>query len=75
MFITMPEIKLLPCAISEIFFHTSTSGKITLADRYGLMAAILDETLTEEDHQYINRVLRSVVRGKVKIVDEVSVIS
>ncbi len=66
------QLRLLPGAISDLFAQVSTSGKITLADRYGLMAALLEESLTQEERDCIERLLRSVRRGRLKIVDEIS---
>lgn len=68
------QLRLLPGAISDLFAQVSTSGKITLADRYGLMAALLEESLTQEERDCIERLLRSVRRGRLKIVDEISAI-
>jgi hypothetical protein len=65
-------VELLPGAVSEILVSARITGSITLADRYGLMAAILDESLPEDDARSINRLLRSVIRGKVKVADELS---
>ncbi|MCT7953634.1 hypothetical protein [Laspinema palackyanum] len=67
-----PSIKLLPHAISELMAQVSATRKITLADRYGLMAAILEESLEEEDRFSIDRLLRSLRRGRLQIVDEIS---
>jgi hypothetical protein len=68
------QLRLLPGAISDLFAQVSASGKITLADRYGLMAALLEESLTQEERDCIERLLRSVRRGRLKIVDEISAI-
>ncbi|MDY7014589.1 MAG: hypothetical protein SVX43_13505 [Cyanobacteriota bacterium] len=38
-----------------------------LGDRYGLMAASMDDTLDEEERQAVNRILRSVVRGRLQV--------
>lgn len=67
-----PSIKLLPHAISELMAQVSATRKITLADRYGLMAAILEDSLDEEDRLSIDRLLRSLRRGRLQIVDEIS---
>jgi hypothetical protein len=67
-----PSIKLLPHAISELMAQVSATRKITLADRYGLMAAILEESLEEEDRFSIDRLLRALRRGRLQIVDEIS---
>ncbi len=70
----IPQITLLPTAISDIFAHATDSGHLTLADRYGLMAAILEEGLSEEERLSIDRLLRATTRGRVRIVDEISAI-
>ncbi|MBP0016436.1 MAG: hypothetical protein J7647_02630 [Cyanobacteria bacterium SBLK] len=60
-------IELLPGAISEIFSSVADTGILTLSDRYGLMAATLKDNLAEEERQAIDRILRSVRRGKILI--------
>lgn len=67
-------VQLVPGAISEILASVTDTGTLTVADRYGLMAAILDESLEDEDRNSINRLLRSVLKGRVKIVNELSII-
>ena len=67
-------VNLIPSALGELFAEVNNTGYITLADRYGLLAAIFDETLTEEDKRSIDRLLRSVRRGRIKLVDELSAI-
>lgn len=71
----MPQLKLLPGAISEITAAASKTGVLTLSDRYGLMAATLEESLDEEEIYAINRLLRFVVRGRIKVVDCISVVA
>jgi len=61
------SLQLLPGAVSEMLASTCETGVLTLADRYGLMAASLDESLDEEERRAVNRLLRAVVRGRVKI--------
>lgn len=68
----MPQINLIPGAISEIIVSTSETKVITLADRYGLMAAILNEFIGEDEIMAINRLIRYIVKGRIKIVDEIS---
>jgi hypothetical protein len=68
----MSTVKLLPGAVYDLFAQVSSSGCITLADRYGLMAAVLDDSLNEDEQRCINRLLRSLYKGKVKVVDELS---
>jgi uncharacterized protein YndB with AHSA1/START domain len=70
----MPPVNLLPNALSELFFQTSTTGKITLADRYGLMAAILTESASEEEMRSLDRLLHALCRGWVQMVDELSAV-
>lgn len=65
-------VRLLPGALSELYAQATISGKITQADRYGLMAALLDDSLTEEEQQSIERLLYALQRGRMKIVDEIS---
>lgn len=63
---------LLPGTLPELFAQVSYSGKITLADRYGLMAALLEESISEEDRELIDRILRAVHRRRLTVVDELS---
>lgn len=63
----MPHLQLLPGAIATILAETADSKTLTESDRYGLMAAILDESLSEEDRRAIDRLLRSVRRGQLEM--------
>ena len=63
----LPQMQLIPGAIAEILATTSDSGVLTLNDRYGLMAAILDESLDEQEQRAVNRLLRAVLRGKIQV--------
>ncbi|MBP0019537.1 MAG: hypothetical protein J7647_18545 [Cyanobacteria bacterium SBLK] len=63
----MRNLQLLPGAIDEISSSISKTGILTVSDRYGLMAAALDETLGDRDRQTVNRILRAVGRGKIKV--------
>jgi len=67
-------INLIPSALGELFAEVNDTSYITLADRYGLMAAIFDDTLTEEDKRSIDRLLRAVCRGRIKLVNELSMV-
>lgn len=69
----MSPVNLLPGAISEILVSVTDTGVLTVADRYGLMAATLDESLDEEERSSLNRLLRAVLKGRVKIVSDLSV--
>jgi hypothetical protein len=68
----LAEVRLLPNAVSELFAQSSHSGYITLADRYGLMAALLEDSLNDEERRSIDRLLRAISRGHVRVVDELS---
>lgn len=69
------QICLLQSAIPELFAQVSQSGTLTLADRYGLMAALLDDCLNEEERRSIDRLLYAVRKNRLKIVDEISAVS
>ncbi len=64
--------QLIPGAIAELFAQVSISRVITLADRYGLMAAVFDESLSDEERYAVNRVLRAACRGQLRFVNELS---
>lgn len=68
----IPQLALLPGSIAEILASSSETGELTLADRYGLLAATLEEKLNEEEIRAINRLLRAVVKGRIKVVDQIS---
>lgn len=65
-------VRLLPGALSDLFAQATSSGQITLADRYGLMAALLEESLTDEEMDSLERLLRAFRRGRMQVVDEIS---
>lgn len=71
----MSPIKILPTALFELFSTASNSGRLTLADRYGLMAALLEEALPEEERCVIDRLLYAVRKGRITVVDEISFLS
>jgi hypothetical protein len=69
------QLRLLPGAISDLFAQASYSGKITLADRYGLMAAFLEDRLSDEERESIDRLLHALHRGRMRVVSEISAVS
>lgn len=69
-----PPLHLIPSALGELFAEVNDTGCITIADRYGLMAAIFDDSLTDEEKRSIDRLLRAVCRGKIKLVNELSMV-
>jgi hypothetical protein len=69
------SLDLIPGAVAELFVQATLSGKLTWADRYGLMAAILSDSLSEDERNAIDRLLRSVRHNRVTIDDELSSLS
>jgi hypothetical protein len=67
--IMLATVRLLPGSISEMLATASRTGTITRSDQYGLMAAIMEEQLSEDEVRAINRLLRSIKRGKVKVLE------
>ena len=66
-FSQMPPAQLLPGAIYQMLADITYSGKISEGDRYGLMAACCDEQLQEEERLVVNRIIRSIVKGRFQI--------
>lgn len=69
-----PTVNLLPFAIADLFAQAADSGCLTLADRYGLMAALLQESISPEEQFAIDRLLYSLRHNRLKIVDEISAV-
>lgn len=67
-----PSVQLLPGALSEMIATVAETGVLTRADRYGLMAALLDESLSDDELAATNRLLRAVLKGRVKVLDLIS---
>ena len=68
------QLNLLPTALSDLFAQVTSSGNITLADRYGLKAAILANSLSEEEQTIVDRLLYGVRRGRLQMVNEISAV-
>ncbi|MGG6297407.1 hypothetical protein ACQ4M4_23685 [Leptolyngbya sp. AN02str] len=66
---------LIPGAIAELFAQVSHAKVITQADRYGLMTALLHNTLTDEERLSVDRLLRAVGRGSFTLVDDISLMT
>ncbi|NEO87087.1 MAG: hypothetical protein F6J87_22930 [Spirulina sp. SIO3F2] len=62
----MPQLELLPGSISAMLADTADTKTLTKADRYGLLAAILTEDIEDDDRRAIDRILRSVHRGRIR---------
>ena len=71
----MQAFDLLPTAIAELFVQVTRTGKLTQADRYGLMAAVMSERLDEEERSAIDRLLYSLRRGRLQLTDELSAVA
>jgi len=70
----MSPINLLPGAINELIATVSDTHRLTKADRYGMMATILDESITEEERGCLDRLIRSLVKGRIQVADELSIV-
>ncbi|MBD2312613.1 hypothetical protein H6G20_13155 [Desertifilum sp. FACHB-1129] len=69
----MTQLDLLPTALADLFAQVSAQGYITTADRYGLLAALLDDdSLSEEEKTAINRLLWAVAKKRIAIVEQIS---
>jgi hypothetical protein len=64
------KVCLLPDAIAELFAEVVQKGQITFTDCYGLMTALFNSSLTEDERHTIHRMLRSVDKGRLKVVDK-----
>jgi hypothetical protein len=66
------SLSLIPGAVAELFAHASLTGNLTLADRYGLLAALLSDSLTDEEQASIDRLLYAIYRQRVTVADDLS---
>ncbi|MEG4595164.1 hypothetical protein QUB00_25645 [Microcoleus sp. F8_C2] len=70
----MSPLNLLPGAINELIATVTDTRCLTKADRYGMMAAILDESMCDEERGSLDRLIRSFVKGRIQIADELSTV-
>lgn len=70
----MNVVNLLPGAVNEMIASVSDTHCITKADQYGIMAAILDDSITEEERGCVDRIIRYIVKGRIKITDDFSIL-
>ncbi|NJK99562.1 MAG: hypothetical protein HC838_11815 [Spirulinaceae cyanobacterium RM2_2_10] len=61
------KIQLLPGAIAAILADVAETGILTQGDRYGLLAAVMDESLSDEERRAVNRILRAACRGRLQL--------
>lgn len=66
----LPAVRLLPGSIPEMLATVSQTKVINKTDQYGLQAAVLEESLSEDEVRAINRILRSIKRGRIRVVDD-----
>lgn len=66
------SLNLLSNGLSELFAQASNCGYLTRIDRYGLMMALLEFPLSDEEQAAIDRLLYAVCRGRIRLVEDVS---
>ncbi len=69
------QVNLLPYALADLFAEAVSTGRITVADRYGIMAALLDNTLSEEEYSMVDRLLYGIRRGWLQVVNDISAVA
>jgi hypothetical protein len=72
--LAMDTLILLPGAMGDLFAQACLSHQLTLADRYGLLAAILTPG-SDEELRCVDRILYLIRRGRVQLSPELSVLS
>ncbi|EKQ69758.1 hypothetical protein OsccyDRAFT_2403 [Leptolyngbyaceae cyanobacterium JSC-12] len=70
----MVSHQLLPYAFSELFAQASTTRKLTLADRYGILAALCDNSMTSDEMQALDRLFYAIRKGYVQVVNDLSTV-
>lgn len=68
----MLSINLIPGAINELVATVRDTQCLTKADRYGMMAAILDESTSDDERSSLDRLLRSFAKGRIQVCDDFS---
>lgn len=69
------QVNLLSYTLVDLFAEATSSGRITMADRYGIMAALLDNSLSEDEYSMLNRLLYAIRRGWLQVVNDISVVA
>jgi hypothetical protein len=62
----IPQVELIPGSIYSILADSRDKGYISQGDRYGLMAAFVNDNLSEQEMKAIDRLLRAIIKGKIK---------
>ena len=71
----MFSLCILPTTISELFASISNTGKITEAERYGIMAILRHPGLEDEEVYALNRLLQAISRGRIQVVNQRSALA
>ena len=53
--------------LSEIFVSVSTTQTLTRSQREGLKQLLLEDVLSEEEATSVDRILRAIRRGSIKV--------
>ncbi|HEY9611125.1 hypothetical protein [Allocoleopsis sp.] len=64
------QVYFIESTIAQLFSQVIQRGQLTLKDRCVLMTAILNNSLCQEEEILINRLLHSVRRGRLQVIDE-----
>ena len=70
----MSPVNLVPGAINELIATVTDTHRLTKADRYGMMAAVSDESISEEEHDSLDRLIRFLVKGRIQVTGELSIV-
>lgn len=65
-------VKLFSNGLSELFAQASDYGYLTRVDRYRLMMALLESSLSDEEQAAIDRLLYGVRRGRIRLIEDIS---
>jgi hypothetical protein len=63
-------VELFSNGLSELFAQASNCGYLTRFDRYGLMMALLESHLSDEEQAAIDRLLYAVCRGYIRLIED-----
>ncbi len=64
----MPNpVQLIPGALAAMLADVIETGILTQNDRHGLRAAVMDESLPDDDRRTINRILQLAQRGGIQL--------
>lgn len=66
------SLNLFSNGLSELFAQASNCGYLTPVDRYRLMMALLESSLSDEEQAAIDRLLYAVCRGRIRLVEDVA---